>query len=54
VLNAMLAVQHLCNEIEDSMENDTSTAPILERLASATTRGGINLVKSGRGLRGSA
>jgi len=52
VLNAMLAVQHLCNEIEASTETATSTAPILERLASATTRAGIDLVKSGRGYAG--
>jgi hypothetical protein len=52
VLSAMLAVQHLCNEIEAEAGMAASTAPILNRLAAAATMADLPLDKHDAGYAG--
>jgi hypothetical protein len=52
VLNAMLAVQHLCNEVEAQMHMTASTAPILDRLAAAAAAADLPLNKNDAGYAG--
>jgi hypothetical protein len=52
VLNAMLAVQHLCNEIEDQVGMTPSTAPVLDRLTAVAAAADLPLNKDDAGYAG--